>query len=308
MGSGIRGLNCPQKHGDVSKLMHQQQCGLFGLLATRVKSCNFDKVYPRVCPRWSKVTNYSHHKDRRIWLIWMPQKFEVDVIVCNAQYIHTKVKHVGTGRCFYFTLVYCLNEGEKRKVVWDGLKRIRHDIRGAWLCCGDFNNVVNLNDRLGSAVTLAEVKGIRSCLRGCKMQEMESIYKAWSNKQEGDDRVFSKIDRVFVNEEWEREFQEAVTHFLPESLSVHSPGIIHIDNVRESKPSSFRFFNMWTISEEFGEIVQAGWQKQVQGCGMYKVVKKLKMLKYDLKVLNKNTFSNIKLEAELAWKRLTLAQ
>lgn len=28
---------------------------------------------------------------------------------------------------------------------------------------GDFNNVVNLNERLGSAVTLQEVEGFRSC-------------------------------------------------------------------------------------------------------------------------------------------------
>lgn len=66
---------------------------------------------------------------------------------------------------------------------------------------GDFNNVVNLNERLGSAVTLQEVEGFRSCLRECEIQEMEIVgpFFTWSNKQEGDPLVYSKIDRVFVN-------------------------------------------------------------------------------------------------------------
>lgn len=72
-----------------------------------------------------------------------------------------------------------------------------------------------------------------------------------------------------------------MTHFLPESVSNHYRGITHIHTVREYKPPSFRFFNMWTLDDQFGEIVHSSWQKQVQGCLMYQAAKKLKLLKYD---------------------------
>lgn len=71
----VRGLNSPQKHGDVRNLLNSHNCGLFGLLESWVKSCNFYKVYPRVCANWSLVTNYNVHKGGRIWLIWIPNKF-----------------------------------------------------------------------------------------------------------------------------------------------------------------------------------------------------------------------------------------
>lgn len=93
---------------------------------------------------------------------------------------------------------------------------------------------------------------------------------------------FCKIDRVFVNEGGiYRLFNDGVTHFLPKSVSDRCPGIIHIHTVRESEPPSFRFFNMWTLDDQFGEIVHSSWQKQVQGCLMYQAAKKLKLLKYD---------------------------
>lgn len=54
---------------------------------------------------------------------------------------------------------------------------------------------------------------------------------------------------------------------------------------------------MWT--EESIDIVTRVWQKQIEGCAMYQVVKKLKGLKYELKELNRSKFCNIENEAML---------
>lgn len=51
---------------------------------------------------------------------------------------------------------------------------------------------------------------------------------------------------------------------------------------------------MWT--EESIDIVTRVWQKQIEGCAMYQVVKKLKGLKYEL---NRSKFCNIENEAML---------
>lgn len=42
------------------------------------------------------------------------------------------------------------------------------------------------------------------------------------------------------------------------------------------------------------KVVQEGWQMDVQGCVLLKVVTKLKMMKRALKLLNKEQFSDIK--------------
>ena len=63
---------------------------------------------------------------------------------------------------------------------------------------GYFNNVLNLNERIGSSISLDEVSEFIQCLRDCCLHDAVMIgpFFTWSNKQEGEHRVFSKIDRV----------------------------------------------------------------------------------------------------------------
>lgn len=48
----------------------------------------------------------------------------------------------------------------------------------------------------------------------------------WSNKQAGSRRVFSNIDRVLGNDEWEDLFPRAHVSFLPGDGYNHSPMLI----------------------------------------------------------------------------------
>ena len=55
-------------------------------------------------------------------------------------------------------------------------------MQGPWLIGGDFNNVLNLNERLGSTVTLDEVIEFRSCIRECGVSDHKSSgpFYTWS--------------------------------------------------------------------------------------------------------------------------------
>lgn len=91
----------------------------------------------------------------------------VDVIESNAQMIHCKVTHKGTWKVLWYTVAYGFNTTEERKPLWRGLKTISRDITGSWVFCGDFNNVLHLNERIGSLVTLDEVEPFRFFIRMC---------------------------------------------------------------------------------------------------------------------------------------------
>ena len=65
---------------------------------------------------------------------------------------------------------------------------------------------------------------------------------------------------------------------------------------------------MCGFTQEFHSIVIIGWQREVQGVAMFKVVTKLKLLKKDLKRLNQNNFFNIEHEADEAHKKLKYIQ
>ena len=133
------------------------------------------------------------------------------------------------------------------------------------------------------------------CLRRSGLQEhvSQGPFFTWSIKQEGEDRVFSKIDRVLMNDRWEDQYGSSMVTFYPEGISDHSPCVISFDHNMIIKPRPFKFFNMWTLSSAFLEVVQREWQVQVEGCAMFKVVIKLKKLKKELKKLNKEKFLDI---------------
>ncbi|XP_074299775.1 uncharacterized protein LOC141630939 [Silene latifolia] len=57
--------------------------------------------------------------------------------------------------------------------------------------------------------------------------------------------------------------------------------------------ASFKYYNMWSMAEGFENIVTRGWEMEVQGTPMFKVVTKLKGMKKKLRKLNAKQFSDI---------------
>ena len=142
--------------------------------------------------------------------------------------------------------------------LWTALVGIsRSIIQGPRVVMEDFNNVLNLEDNIGSSVTLEEVTGFGQCVRICCLQDMGVCgpFYTWSNKQEGNNRVFSKIDMIFCNEEWLQRLRDANATFFKEVISYHCPCIIKLDNTIIRRSRSFKYCNMWSMADEFIEIV-----------------------------------------------------
>ncbi|XP_075091778.1 uncharacterized protein LOC142171947 [Nicotiana tabacum] len=86
---------------------------------------------------------------------------------------------------------------------------------------------------------------------------------------------------------------ECNTRFLTEGISDHCPAKVTFVNERQRSKRSFQFCNVWTQHPQFMNIVNEGWNYTVEGCRMFTVVRRLKMLKKRLKALNNQIFHNI---------------
>ncbi|XP_074303827.1 uncharacterized protein LOC141638323 [Silene latifolia] len=118
-------------------------------------------------------------------------------------------------------------------------------------------------------------------------------FYTWTNKHEVGDKVYSRIDRVFTNEECLNVFPGSYANFLPEGLFDHCPCLINLEETIHNRKMPFKYFNMWASAPDFLETVQNSWGPEVRGNAMFTVVTKLKRLKKDLKALNKEQFSDI---------------
>jgi len=108
----------------------------------------------------------------------------------------------------------------------------------------DFNNVLYPEDRIrGQTVTASEVREFIGCMQECELMDIVTIrgLYTWNNRQDKNNRVFTRIDRCMINLEWSTNVEATVT-FLPEDMSDRTPILITFQQFLT--PSNFKFCEM----------------------------------------------------------------
>ena len=81
--------------------------------------------------------------------------------------------------------------------------------------------------------------------------------------------------------------------FLPQDISDHSRIFIKFDTSVPSKRGRFAYFNMWSSSPRFQDIVNDGWNKKVTRCPMAQICKKLQGRQTAFRDFNRKEFGAI---------------
>ncbi|XP_019239635.1 PREDICTED: uncharacterized protein LOC109219618 [Nicotiana attenuata] len=171
---------------------------------------------------------------------------------------------------------------------------------------GDFNSILSQEDRVGSKVTYAEIKEFKECVEQCGLHELKSsgCFYTWSNKQEGQDRVLSRIDRVITNNDWVNKLPASEVHYMPAGVYDHSPTMIKWEGTGAPKTRIFRYYNMWSIDNSFMTRVEGSWRQPIQGTNIFRVVGKLNRLTKVLIKLYKDKFAEVEKKEDESMKKL----
>ncbi|XP_074265800.1 uncharacterized protein LOC141588248 [Silene latifolia] len=296
-------MNNRNKQLDIKRFLYQNKVGLFGLVETKIKEQDFLTVLHRLGHYWEGVNNNIHHPGGRVWIIWLPQLFSVHPIASSDQHITIEVIEISSGDSFWYTVVYGFNSEGERQGLWSQLNNNHKDnCSKPWCICGDFNSLLNYNERLGSDVTWSEIRYFRQCVNYCEVTDIQAYgsFYAWNNKQDPTTRVFFRIDRYLINIDWMLLYPDSNAYFMNEGNFDHRPCICSRKPDSPARKPSFRYFNMWSLDPQFKDIIQHEWNRTVVGVKMYQVVTKLRNLKKPLKLLNKNKFSDVERTADMA--------
>ncbi|XP_074298739.1 uncharacterized protein LOC141629667 [Silene latifolia] len=271
-------------------------------METRVKTGSINKVHQGLGTQYSLITNNVVCGVGRIWVLWDDAVFMVDVVSCEPQVIHCRITYRPTALKWCMSFVYGYNKLVDRDPLWLSLESFHSQVYGPWIVCGVFNNVLGYDERIGSTVNDTEIRRFNKCVDKCDISDVPAhgAFYTWSNKQDEDGRRFSRIDRALVNMVWLMAFPDMTATFLPEGLFDHNPCVIEPWSITDRKRSSFKYFNMWGRDEKFMTIVEAVWRTPINGITMFQIVRKLKLLKRELKELNKEAYSNVEAVARLA--------
>nr|XP_009763967.1 PREDICTED: uncharacterized protein LOC104215770 [Nicotiana sylvestris] len=161
---------------------------------------------------------------------------------------------------------------------------------------GDFNAILNVQDIISKVpVKSADIKDLAELCHDIGIAELPWIgdYFTWIHKQQGDDRVWSRIDRMFGNDVCMMNYSHLSTEYREPYISDHSPMSINIRQPRKLTKSPFRFFNVWASHPDFEMIVREEWSSNKVTWKMESIWAKLRRMKRQFRKLNEAEFKGI---------------
>ena len=102
-----------------------------------------------------------------------------------------------------------------------------------WIIAGDFNEVLMGDDKFGGRlVNLGRALWFQECLDNCSMIDIgfSGPRYTWSNRRQLSRLIQERIDRVFLNAEWNSLFSEVAIFHLEMTESDHCPVKLCMDN------------------------------------------------------------------------------
>ncbi|XP_062085877.1 uncharacterized protein LOC133791983 [Humulus lupulus] len=263
------------------------------LLETKLQGDKIKKMMQSFFSGWEFSSGSA--SEGRLLLIWQPNLVSVDVLKETDQLLHVFVRSLKANKSFCVTFVYGRNYIEERVALWKDLSNLSFPV-AAWLIAGDFNAAFESEDRVGgraiSSLELADAQNWRALGLVDELRARGSHF-TWTNKQMNEGRIFSRLDRVFKNEDWLDIFPHSEAVFNWELHSDHCYCIIKPDIAVNCGVKLFRFFNMWTNHDQFKSTVMQSWCRPMRGTGLVRLCNKLRRLQLVLRRFNRHIMGDV---------------
>ncbi|XP_062114012.1 uncharacterized protein LOC133825027 [Humulus lupulus] len=295
--------------GQIKKQANKRnKIGVGGLLETKMRGNKIVEFMEHKLPNWEFYS--SPTIEGRLLIVWRRSFVRMTILEESHQFVHCMVKMAGQRDSFYVTFVYGYNMLEERRSLWQGLNRISLSVR-AWIVLGDFNAPFSGLDRSGGKpVSGLELADPLCWLADTKVEALKSIdsYFTWTNNQEGSARIYSKIDHVFMNEEWLDLFPHSLAVFRWEVVSDHCSCVVTNMPMEKMGVKLFKFYNFWTAHPDFKEVVMSSWRTPIKATGLRAIYLKTVRLKHRLKKFNRDAIGDIDLSYYSAKEAYQAAQ
>lgn len=226
----------------------------------------------------------------KIWIYWK-EDFEVQITSTTEQAVTIETKWYG--KDIILTAIYAKCNVVQRRELWNMLEDQSRGVDKPWLVGGDFNTILDCKEKIGGRMpNLKAMEEFQIMCIKCALEDYQVSQASfsWTNG-----RVREKLDRLLINVHWSTQINDFEPIQLNRISSDHNPYILKCKRQEMVHKSSFRYQAMWELHDNFMDMVQKCWEAPLvpYSRGMYGLLFKLKRLKKELKIWNKEVFGNI---------------
>lgn len=200
-----------------------------------------------------------------MWLLWNSNQVTLSQQRMSNRMVHAMISFNHAAQPFMLSAVYNYPQPHLQNQVWDELLQFSSNVTANWLVVGDFNCILNLNEKKGGGkIRLKKILGFRDCIAKCGLIDLGYAGHpfTWNNRRYGKDFICERLDRALANEGWCNYFPNSKVFHLTTSISDHSPILINTNEHSNRSPRLFRYEIAWSLEASFRKIVEESWKTQ----------------------------------------------
>lgn len=188
-----------------------------------------------------------------------------DVIVGEFT-VSARLEATTTVADWWLTVVYGPQGDSDKLRFLQELRNIRAFFGDCWLVMGDFNLILQAQDKSKDNLNRRLMDSFRSLVDDLELKELSLQGRkfTWSNNT-----THTRIDRAFCTVDWDLMLPNCALHATSSVVFDHSPLLLVGNNLRKSY-RGFHFEVFWPRLQGYTETVTMAWEKELQ---VHKVAK-----------------------------------
>lgn len=290
----VRGANDVNKRRIIKSVIRKQKVDLFCIQETKIQLMTDGMVKSLGVGRfldWRTIE--AAGAAGGVLICWDKRSLELLEWEEGQFSISCKFRTVENGAIWVFTGVYGPFTKEDRECLWEEFGAIRGLWGEPWCVGGDFNVILSQGERSRQGRISPAMRRFAQVMNDLELVDLplQGGTFTWSGGFQN--QAWARLDRFMVSPSWLDQFRNVTQKRLSRPISDHFPIIIEGGGIKRG-PVPFRFENMWLKVEGFKDLLRSWWQgMSVSGRASYRLATKLKVIKQNLKVWNKEVFGNL---------------
>lgn len=294
----VRGLNGEEAMRQVKLLTKYHKPDLIFLMETKLTEGKVETI----CNRLGFDHGYEVPRaglGGGIMIIW---KEKVEVIYLSSSHNHFScfVRWDYQQRSWHFCGFYGDPKVTNRHHTWDLLQKLRTITSGPWLVMGDFNEILNQEDKEGGEVKSdSQIEAFRISLEVCELKPLENRGERFTWIRNGiNGCIKERLDWAMANDEWLEGFPNNALIHLDYFHSDHRALLVRLEGDaglpagNSRKRSRFRFENIWVKEPDCREIIASSWTSTNQSA-LLSMINNIEQCTTSLKSWHQSRFGSL---------------